>query len=60
MDIKNVEPILLPVPRSKGLRIARLVETNNAESPHAECYSDTHTTIAMTLGSLYTHNMGCL
>lgn len=48
MNIKNVEPVLLPVPRSKGLRIARLVETNNAESPHAECYSNTHTTTVMT------------
>ena len=60
MDIKNVEPILLPVPRSKGLRIARLVETNNAESPHAECYSDTHTVIEMAYEPSYAHNMGCL
>ena len=30
---KNVEPSLLPVPRCKGLRIARIVETSNAESP---------------------------
>ena len=34
-----MEPVLLPVPRSKGSRIARLVETSNDESPHAECYS---------------------
>lgn len=27
---KNVEPNLLPVPRSKGLRIAQVVETDNA------------------------------
>ena len=33
VDIKNVEPVLLPVPRSKGSRIARLVETSNVESP---------------------------
>lgn len=32
-SIKNVEPVLLPVPQCKGLRIARLVETSNAESP---------------------------
>jgi hypothetical protein len=40
VDIKNVEPVLLPVPRLEGSRIARLIETNNAESPHAECYSN--------------------
>ena len=32
-NIKNVEPVLLPVPRSKGSRIAQSVETSNAESP---------------------------
>ncbi len=35
IHIKNVEPVLLPVPRYKGSRIARLVETNNAK-PHAD------------------------
>ena len=30
---KNVEPVLLPVPRCKGSRIALLVETSNVESP---------------------------
>ena len=33
VDIKNVEPVLLPVPQCKGLRIALFVETSNAESP---------------------------
>ena len=28
-----MEPVLLPVPRSKGSRIAQSVETSNAESP---------------------------
>ena len=32
-SIKNVEPVLLPVPQCKGLRIARLIETSNDESP---------------------------
>ena len=36
---KNVEPVLLPVPLHKGSRIARLVETNNAESPTKNEYS---------------------
>ena len=36
---KNVEPVLLPVPQCKGSRIARLVETNNAESPTQNVYS---------------------
>ena len=35
-----MEPVLLPVPLHKGLRIALIVETSNAESPHAECYSN--------------------
>ena len=30
---KNVEPVLSPVPRYKGSRIAQSVETSNAESP---------------------------
>ncbi len=30
---ENVEPVLSLVPRSIGLRIARFVETSNAESP---------------------------
>jgi len=30
---KNVEPVLLPVPRPEGSRIALFVETSNAESP---------------------------
>ena len=37
-SIKNVEPVLSPVPQCKGLRIARLVETNNAESPTQNVY----------------------
>ena len=31
--IKSVEPVLSLVPRYKGSRIARQVETSNAESP---------------------------
>ena len=31
--IKSVEPVLSLVPRYKGSRIARQVETTNAESP---------------------------
>ena len=30
---KNVEPVLLPVPRPEGSRIALFVETSNDESP---------------------------
>ena len=33
MDNNNVEPVLSLVPRYKGLRIARIVETSNVESP---------------------------
>jgi len=36
---QNVELVLLPVPRCKGLRIARLVETSNDESPTQNEYS---------------------
>lgn len=35
---KNVEPVLLPVPRCKGSRIALLVETSNVESPTLMLY----------------------
>ncbi len=31
--MKSVEPVLSLVPQCKGLRIARIVETSNAESP---------------------------
>jgi len=60
-SIKNVEPVLLPVPLHKGLRIALIVETSNAESPHAECYSNTHTDTPMAVKPYaYIYNMGCL
>lgn len=36
IDIKNVEPVLSLVPRFKGSRIARLVETSNVRKPHAD------------------------
>ena len=50
VDIKNVEPVLLPVPQCKGSRIARLVETSNAESPtqNAIVTTHTHTPMAVT------------
>lgn len=38
VDIKNVEPVLLPVPQCKGLRIALFVETSNVESPTQNVY----------------------
>ena len=41
MDIKNVEPVLLPVPRPEGSRIALFVETSNAESPTQNEYRNT-------------------
>ena len=34
-----MEPVQLPVPLSKGLRIALIVETSNAESPTQNAYS---------------------
>ena len=44
MNIKNVEPVLLPVPQCKGLRIAQSVETSNAESPTQNVYKNSHST----------------
>ena len=60
-SIKNVEPVLLPVPLSKGLRIALIVETSNAESPTQNAIVITHTDtpIAVT-PPVHIHNMGCL
>ena len=44
---KNVEPVLLPVPRPEGSRIALFVETSNDESPtHNEYRNNLHATDA--------------
>jgi hypothetical protein len=53
-----VEPVLLPVPQCKGLRIAQSVETSNAESPTQNAYrnslcaihADRHTAIRIHYG----------
>ena len=56
MNIKNVEPVLLPVPQCKGLRIARLVETNNAESPTQNVYKNSRcATHSDTLNAIRIH-----
>lgn len=61
---KNVEPVLLPVPHSKGSRIALFVETSNAESPTPMLMYMTRRTIptrvfkAETALGLYKHPKG--
>ena len=56
-----MEPVLLPVPRSKGSRIALIVETSNVESPTVNAIVITHADTLMAVSpSLYIHNMGCL
>lgn len=49
VDIKNVEPVLLPVPQCKGSRIARSVETSNDESPTQNVIVITHTDTLMAI-----------
>ena len=56
---KNVEPMLLLVPRCKGLRIARFVETSNAESPTMMYISNMpeHFPVTYSYGKCSGHNV---